>query len=504
MQTRRIALVVDSSAPLDEIDAARVSWHEWASANDIAVSIGVVAFGSAASWLPDSQAQLVGSSALKAAATSDHPRLAAALTTASAGPRTHALLTVLSREPAPGWEASLAIAAFSFRACVSTARDPVAAIGSGYLGANFRADHLGLAMRWLTRELCDRTFWCECGRMLVYDAGTPTCECGQGPAIPPRLRIRGRVVLLVPGAKLYPHHLGRPLEFEKPVVRLDDLPRADGTVEIDGVRAEIRTQPPSTNAKRRAGRFRGTPIVAKKHQCSACDRELVAPVLHRAPDPRRYCGRCVGAGLVCDFCEAPVVSTVRTAWPDGRKACRECWATSVTDIAELHGIVEMSRAWLVRRLGMTFGACPVEFEHAAEIARMNGRVFQPSPGYTPRPLGFYRKPLNGAQASVFIEHGTPLDYLYGVVTHELVHAWQWENWPHEVARPLIEGLAMWVEYQSLLDAGAIHAARQPEMYGDETYGLGFRIALAVEKECGFDQVKNRLHLVTSVSVSGPG
>jgi hypothetical protein len=128
---------------------------------------------------------------------------------------------------------------------------------------------------------------------------------------------------------------------------------------------------------------------------------------------------------------------------------------------------------------------------------MHGRVFTAVTGFNARPIGFFRKPID-APAGLFIEHAMPRSIAYGVVTHELTHLWQWHNWPRELALTLTEGLAMWVEYQALLDAGAIHAARDAERYGDPVYGLGFRVALAVEKDVGFDRVKDQMQHVAAL------
>jgi hypothetical protein len=496
-------LLVDSSSPLDVVDSERSSWRDWRASESFDVSLGVVVFGSSASWLPDPDAPLVGSSVLEQVRTAHNPNLTAALAAAEAGPRAPALLSVLSREPTPGWERSGVAARFPFRACVSTARDPVGAIGSGHLGANFHFEHLGLALRWLACELRDRSYWCVCGRLHVYGSETGPCECGDRLQVPARIRVRGKVVLLTEGARLYPHHLGRPLDFSKTVASASDLPREDGEITIDGVRAEVRASSEVTRTPGRAGKFRAPPVVADRTQCSACDGELVPPVHQHPPDPRRFCAKCVERGIGCDFCDVPVANPERTTWPDGRKACRACWNTSVTSAVELHHVSEQARRWLARRLGMTPANLPVHFEHAAQIARWYGRVFRPTRRFTPRTIGFFRRPIDGLTAAVYVEHGTPLSNLYGVLTHELVHVWQWENWPRDTALPLIEGLAMWAQYHALLDAGAIHDARQSELFGDPTYGLGFRVALAVEKEVGFDQVKDHLHRVTSVSVTGP-
>jgi hypothetical protein len=224
-------------------------------------------------------------------------------------------------------------------------------------------------------------------------------------------------------------------------------------------------------------------------------------VTHEPPDPRRFCGPCSSAEPRCDFCNVPVGPRGGTAWPDGRKACRDCWSTAVTSTEELASLAAMGRAWMKGRLGMETPECPLLLEHAAAIAKMHGFPFRPVAGFNPRPIGFFRKPVDGATSAVFIEHGTPRAIAYGVVAHELTHLWQWHSWSRDRPITLVEGLAMWVEYHALLDCGAIFAARHSERYGDPVYGLGFRIALALEREVGFEKVTEKMQEVTGVTFS---
>ena len=97
-----------------------------------------------------------------------------------------------------------------------------------------------------------------------------------------------------------------------------------------------------------------------------------------------------------------------------------------------------------------------------------------------------------------VEHATPASQAYGVLVHELTHAWQSRGWPEVKDLTLIEGLALWAQYQALLACGAIFAAKEIELRGDPVYGLGFRIALEVERKVGFHRVKDELARVSVV------
>jgi hypothetical protein len=500
-----MVLVLDAGAALDLVDREVEAWRQWAADNGLFdLEIRRVVFGRRATWVPDEVTNLSGSATVRGAGTDPHPALREALELVAMG-GADALVTLLVGEPTEGWETALTEAPH-FRACVTMSQEPAGALGRGYLGPPFRREHLGLALRWLTRELYDRTWLCACGtvRAYPYDVEASCAACGAAPDLPPRLRIGERVILMTPGARVYPHHAGQPLQFERPLRLLDGVVPREGTLDVGGVVAEIRVGP-ATDAPRparaRTPRFRPPPLRALRNQCDACEGPLVPPVLHEPPDPRRFCGTCVGAEPRCDFCNVPVGRHAGNAWPDGRKACRDCWSTAVTRTDELVSLAVMARTWMKQRLTMEAPDCPLHLEHAAAIARMQGRTFRPVAGFNARPIGFFRKPVDGNTTAIFLEHGTPRCIAYGVVAHELTHLWQWHQWAHDRAPTLVEGLAMWTEYHALLDAGAIFAARHSERYGDPVYGLGFRIALALERDVGFDAVKDRMHDVTGVTIS---
>jgi hypothetical protein len=490
---RNMTVLVDAAVPLELVDEHLASVRAWSGD---AVSIAIVLFGQRAGWAPASGA-LAGSAVARGIRKAPRPALGDALELARER-RPHAIVTLLASEPTDGWVERLVALDVPILACVTMAREPPAAIGSGRLGALFRGEHLGVALRWVVRELVDRTWACACGAVRIYpgDIGAACASCNAPSDVPPRLRVGRHVVLLVPGARLYPHHVGAELAFDRVVAELDGVPRRDGEIAFGGVTAQIRTSAPSSIERKSSLRFRPTPLRALGDRCDGCEGPLLAPFGHAPPDPRRFCARCLASESRCDFCATPVGER-GNVWPDGRKACRDCWTTAMTRAEDLDELTAMARAWMKKRLGMEMPDCPIRFEHAAAIAHMHGRTFTAVKGFNARPIGFFRKPID-APAGLFIEHPMPRSIAYGVVTHELTHLWQWHNWPRELALTLTEGLAMWVEYQALLDAGAIHAARDAERYGDPVYGLGFRVALAVEKDVGFDRVKDQMQHVAAL------
>jgi hypothetical protein len=346
MRPRRIVLAIDAGGPLEVVAREVDEWRQWATTGSMDdLSAGIVVYGRRATWVPETTATLAGSAAVRGAGVAPEPALHEALGLVAAA-EPDALVTLLAREPASGWEDALGGVRAHFRACVNLSREPAGALGRGHLGAPFRGEHIALALRWVTRELYDRTWRCRCGAVRVYpnDLEGACSSCGAAAEVPPRLRIGDRVVLMTPNARLYPHHVGRPLAFDGPLAELDGIARRAGAVSIAGVDAEIRTEapsPPAPQAHPTRQRFRPPRLHAVPGQCHACDGALVGPALHRPPDPRRFCATCAAAEARCDFCNVPTGPTRGTTWPDGRTACRDCWTTAVTDAKALQALGAM-------------------------------------------------------------------------------------------------------------------------------------------------------------------
>ncbi len=484
-----LVMLIDTNAPLAEVQRELVSFQRWAAEVGTGVVLEVLAIGERASWLPEGVS--LSSSAVSGVRSEREPNLANALDLV-ASRDADAVLTVLAKEPRPGWHAH-ARALPDFRAVVGFGQPPPGALGQGALGAPFIGSHLALALRWLTCEFEDRSWVCACGvrRVLGVTAACSVCGATELPRV---LDLAGRQLVLAPAARIHAHHLGKPLAFDAPPRVLDDTTPA-GPVTIDGVNGVVRPAEP----RPRKGPMEAA--IAGSARCAGCDGPLIEPVRREPPDPRRFCATCVASSFRCDFCGVPVGEGGGSRWPDGRKACPVCWSSAVTDLRILDELVDRATGWMRRTLGMAVERCPVRFEHAAAICELNGLRFVPQPGLSPRPIGFY-VPTAAGGPIICVEHGSPRAIAYGVVAHELTHAWQEVHWPRQVPRTLVEGLAMWVEYQALLAAGAIHAARHAERYGDPVYGLGFRIALAVEGERGPDFVKHRLHELTQWPAQG--
>ena len=466
----RVALLVDRAFPgLDEgvLGTLLSDWTAWAAGLGWALESPVVLFGARAGWVGRLDPASPSVRAIRAAA---QPALGAAFERVAEAGWPDAIVVFLAGEPEAGWASTLAGRPTSTLSVVVTGPRLPAVVGQGQLGAPFRPEHAGLALRWVLCELRDRRRdVSEVLRVRTRDGGD-------------------RTIAWAPGAALFPHHRGEPLSFAAPLARYGgDVAALDAVI----------GPPPA----RRRSREAAPPLRAVPGRCAACDGAVDGTSLHVAPDPRWFCAACVASPYRCDFCGVPVGSGGGSRWPDGRKACPACWSSAVTDARELASLAAAAARWLERRMDMATPTCSLRFEHAAAIAAAHGGSFRPEPGPTPRPLGAFVRSgtlfgLDDARPLVFLEHGVPRAMAWGVVVHELVHSWQATHWARpdgsSPPRVLVEGLAMWVEYLALLDVGAIHAARLTERYGDPIYGLGFRIALACERKHGEAAVKHEM------------
>ncbi|MBQ3291244.1 MAG: hypothetical protein IJH43_02555 [Mogibacterium sp.] len=144
---------------------------------------------------------------------------------------------------------------------------------------------------------------------------------------------------------------------------------------------------------------------------------------------------------VCQYCGRPLgVEAVKT--DDGRIMCVECRNQLVTSQAELKEIFMDATSKLKSHYGLgTNGKQPwdirhVGFKNAQEIIRRTG---------SSSVLGFY----NFKRHELWILKAVPRAYEFSTLVHELVHAWQHQNFPRKALndRDLAEGQAMWVEIE---------------------------------------------------------
>lgn len=234
-------------------------------------------------------------------------------------------------------------------------------------------------------------------------------------------------------------------------------------------------------------------------RCAACEVVLTASYSTFGVDStRKYCANCGERGERCDFCGAPVGKGGHR-YGDGRASCVACRATAVVDRRALLDLEREARAWLQRRFGLRLrpaSECPVELVSAKQLAKLQQKRFEATPGFDMRERGLFQasvtRRLQGDQEvgrtevlAIYVEDGLPLAEAYGTMVHELAHLWQHDHFPEgDVDLRYVEGLACWVQYQALRDGGFTAAAARVEGRTDAVYGAGFRLVSDIERRVG--------------------
>ncbi len=180
----------------------------------------------------------------------------------------------------------------------------------------------------------------------------------------------------------------------------------------------------------------------------------------------------------CDFCgQWEDVSTIKAIQNDGREICSNCIVTCVTTCEELVECISFSRDFLTKEYSISLPE-NVEIKYAnAHMINKHRKGFVPTPRFDPRVAGFAQ-----SDNLVAVENGAPKKDTIAVLTHELVHIWQYKNLDMDRMRKdyelfLIEGHATWVEIN-------VRRKIRPEVNWEELiapatrrdeYGEGFRL-----------------------------
>lgn len=249
--------------------------------------------------------------------------------------------------------------------------------------------------------------------------------------------------------------------------------------------------------------------LAKVGTCHTCEVPLVGKYFtNRLLPDKRFCEPCIKSLTVCDFCGVPVTAG-GVKYPDGRDSCAACQRTAVVEQSVIRHLEDEARVWLWERLrvrGRPVDEVPLALVGADRIAEVQGKAFASTPGFDGRERGLfaakktvYRQGVEFVkqvdELAIYIESGLPRHEAFGTVVHELVHLWQYDNYPKKpVHRQYVEGLAVWAQYHALLESGATREAEMLEKNPDPIYGGGFRLVREVEGDAGFDGTLSRLVL----------
>lgn len=234
-------------------------------------------------------------------------------------------------------------------------------------------------------------------------------------------------------------------------------------------------------------------------RCHACFAPLTTRYItfSHAPE-RKFCPNCYDQAKRCDFCAEPMREDAAHLYPDGRLSCEECRATAVTELRELRKLQAQARRWLQDTLALSprsAADCPIHLVDSAGLARLQDKRFSATAGFDARERGLFvahtRTLTRGdtvirreENLSIYVESGLPRHEALGTMTHELIHLWQFDHFPQEVALEIVEGLACWAQYHILRDVGAERSAQRVAINPDPIYGGGYRELAAMEARVG--------------------
>ena len=209
--------------------------------------------------------------------------------------------------------------------------------------------------------------------------------------------------------------------------------------------------------------------------CHICSEPLIGPYFNYEGDPsRKYCPACVDKYQHCADCDAPA-GPHGMALADGRMLCPDCYQTALFDGAQVKQIKLKVLAFLDAHLGMLIKH---EINYSLQgkdfISQKSDKVSGDLNGL------FFRK---GDEFDIYILYGLRQKDLYGVLAHEIAHAWVSENCSRDLSLEDNEGFAQWTAYHSLGYFG-YEDHRKLLTTGDDVYAAGLRKMLAIERKVG--------------------
>jgi hypothetical protein len=165
----------------------------------------------------------------------------------------------------------------------------------------------------------------------------------------------------------------------------------------------------------------------------------------------------------CDFCRVAMAPGDYHTLSDGLEQCKKCFSTAIDTIEEeeqFHETMVVIRDRMMNDFDITIKLkrLYLMFNSATFIARVLQKKFVPTPNFDPRIVGLATRRFFNLIQIILLERGTPFRSAIVNTIHELVHIWQYQNWPTSRGSRIygrdysivVEGMAMWGEIQLLL------------------------------------------------------
>jgi len=224
----------------------------------------------------------------------------------------------------------------------------------------------------------------------------------------------------------------------------------------------------------------------RAERCHSCGNPLLEEYsFYEGNEKLKFCLKCTQRYPRCDVCGAPSGPN-GTRLDDGRYLCPDCRKIAIFDM----GLVESIRAKAAKFINVNMN---MPIEHKIDFS-LRGRDFIKSKakGIHGDLNGlFYRK---GDEFNIYALYGLREKDYYGVLAHELGHAWQAENCPDDLSLDDMEGFAQWIAYKTLLNFGNGNFAELLKE-GDSIYARGLNKMLDIEKTKGtqavFDYIRRK-------------
>lgn len=226
--------------------------------------------------------------------------------------------------------------------------------------------------------------------------------------------------------------------------------------------------------------------------CAKCHVPLIAKFFKFPNDNRKFCNTCVKSKNYCDMCNTPITAKYYQIG-DKRNICKTCMKTAVQSPTAAKKILQRVVSFVAKKFAMKINlATELELVDALTLAKIRKKNTVKYGAADRRALGLFVQ--RGCDYRVYIESLLPYALCMGVLAHEYTHAWQADHFRKKPSLLILEGLAEWISYKTLIHYGYKSQAVLIEKQRD-IYGQGFRKILAFEKKHG---EKNLLTKITQM------
>ncbi|WP_372369192.1 basic secretory protein-like protein [Candidatus Uabimicrobium sp. HlEnr_7] len=223
--------------------------------------------------------------------------------------------------------------------------------------------------------------------------------------------------------------------------------------------------------------------------CAKCHVPLIAKFFTFPNDKRKFCNNCVNSKNYCDTCSTPITGKYYQIG-DKRNICGICMKTSVQNPTAAKKILHRVVQFVEKKFNMKINlATELELVDALTLAKLRTKNTIKYGASDRRALGLFVQ--RGNNYRVYIESLLPYSLCMGVLAHEYTHAWQADHFHKKPSLLILEGLAEWISYKTLIHYNYKTEAQRIEKQRD-IYGQGFRKIRNFEKKYGEKNILGKM------------